>query len=584
MAGRIPKQFIQDVLARTDIVDIVNKRVKLKKNGANYSACCPFHDEKTPSFTVSQQKQFYYCFGCSAHGNAIGFLMEYDHLDFVSAVEDLAGLLGMPVQYENGSLQKPQQDFSSLYELMEQACQYYQKNLRQTPPAIDYLKSREVSGETAKLYRIGFAPEQWDGLHKTLGTSNDTTKKLITTGMLIQKEARAYDRFRNRIVFPIRDLRGRIIGFGGRTMGDEQPKYLNSPETPIFHKSNELYGLYEARQANNKLKQVLVVEGYMDVISLAQHGITCAAATLGTANNVHHLQKVLRHTDTIIFCFDGDNAGRGAAWKALSQALPLLRDGIHFRFMFLPQGEDPDSLVRNIGKEAFEQLMKNANNLEDVFFGKLQQDNPLDSLDGKAHFAKSANQLINNMPAGIYRQLMYERLQQTLGTEVEQLLHKKPTPAPSVSPPIVNTSIKGILSPAQLASAILLQQPTLIAELPDTAYLAASKAPDKMMLNQIIAILKQHASTNTGQLLAHLNNESSSTFATLSARKLPIPEEGFKAELLGAMQRIEDQYQQHQVIKLISKARSGTLADDERSLLNQLLAKKTQNASAQEKK
>ncbi len=359
MAGLIPQSFIDDLMNRIDIVEVIDGRVPLKKTGREYTACCPFHNEKTPSFTVSPTKQFYHCFGCGAHGTAIGFLMEYEHLSFPESVEELARLAGVPMEYEGPSPNEPvrRKKDESLYDLLAKVDQYYRQQLRQHPQsrrAVDYLKQRGVSGEIAAEFGLGFAPPGWDNLERQLGQSAEVREKLVSTGMLIKKDSGgSYDRFRDRIMFPIRDRRGRTIAFGGRILPDNQEKgdkppakYLNSPETPLFHKGQELYGLYEARQALRDITRLMVVEGYMDVVALAQYGIRYAVATLGTATTEEHLHKLFRLTPEIVFCFDGDRAGREAAWRALNNALPVMREGRQIRFMFLPDGEDPDSYVR----------------------------------------------------------------------------------------------------------------------------------------------------------------------------------------------------------------------------------------------
>ena len=351
MAGRIPQKFLDDLLDRVDIVEVVDRRVKLKKTGKNYSARCPFHEEKTPSFSVNPDKQFYYCFGCGAGGNALGFVMDYENVDFLQAVETLAGSLGLEIPREQarGGNAQPNRDEGSktLYAMLEAAAQYYQKQLRTHPQArraVDYLKQRGLTGHIAKRFDLGFAPPGWDNLLQALGTDDAQRKLLMDAGMLVQNEAgRTYDRFRDRVIFPIRDQRGRIIAFGGRVLGDDKPKYLNSPETSVFSKGRELYGLYQARQANRKLERVLVVEGYMDVIALAQHDITQASATLGTATSQTHLERLYRLTPEVVFCFDGDAAGRKAALRALEATLPCMEDGRQARFLFLDEGEDPDT-------------------------------------------------------------------------------------------------------------------------------------------------------------------------------------------------------------------------------------------------
>jgi len=388
MAGRIPSTFIDELLTRIDIVDVIDARVPLVKKGREFQACCPFHHEKTPSFTVSQVKQFYHCFGCGAHGTAIGFLMEYENMPFPEAVEDLAAKAGVVIPREDDESDKPRENLAPLFSLLERVGDWYKQQLKSLPQAdtaVHYLKQRGLSDEIATRYQLGFAPEGWSHLHEAIGQDTLTTQQLTRTGMLIKKESGGhYDRFRNRIIFPIHDSRGRIIGFGGRVLGDEKPKYLNSPESPLFHKGQELYGLYQARKSNRNLTQILVVEGYMDVVALAQFGIRYSVATLGTATTSDHLNQLFRTVSRIVFCFDGDRAGRDAAVKAMDTAIPLMRDGRETHFMFLPDGEDPDSLVRKEGTQQFEQRITRSTPLSRYFFTHLEQQVDIDSLDGRA--------------------------------------------------------------------------------------------------------------------------------------------------------------------------------------------------------
>ncbi|WP_439510727.1 DNA primase [Marinimicrobium koreense] len=429
MAGLIPQSFIDELLDRVDLVEIVDHRVKLKKTGKNFSACCPFHDEKTPSFTVSQDKQFYYCFGCGASGNAVGFLMDYERLGFPEAVEQLAHHCGLEVPREEQSpAQKEKaQERKSIYSLLEQADRYYRLQLRQHPKrmeAVDYLKRRGLDGHIARDYGIGYAPPGWDNLLKTLGIGEQERHLLTEGGMLIHQpdQNKRYDRFRHRIMFPIRDLRGRVIGFGGRVLGDDKPKYLNSPETPVFHKGRELYGLYEARQAYRELPRLLVVEGYMDVVALAQFGIRYGVATLGTACGEDHLALAFKHTREVVFCFDGDKAGRSAAERALAAALPVMEDGRQVKFLFLPEGEDPDTLVRQIGAEKFSNMVDMAVPLEDYLFDALSADLNPRSLEGRALLSKRAAPLLHQLPRGVFRELMFDRLAQRTGLNRDTLM------------------------------------------------------------------------------------------------------------------------------------------------------------------
>lgn len=399
MAGLIPQGFIDDLLNRTDIVEVVGSRVQLKKAGKNYTARCPFHNEKTPSFSVSPDKQFYYCFGCGAGGNALGFIMDHDHLDFPQAVEELAKRAGLDVPREEGAgrSNRPRQPSDSpLYALLTAASDYYRHALKQHPTrkaAVEYLKGRGLTGEIARDFALGFAPPGWDNLLKHMGGDSLQQKHMIDAGLLIENAdtGKRYDRFRDRVMFPIRDSRGRIIAFGGRVLGDDKPKYLNSPETPVFHKGQELYGLFEARKHNRNLDEIMVVEGYMDVIALAQQGLRNAVATLGTATSEEHVRRLFRLVPSILFCFDGDQAGRKAAWRALEATLPSLEDGRRARFLFLPEGEDPDSLVRKEGTDAFRaRITQHAQPLADYFFQQLTLEADPASLEGKAHLATLA--------------------------------------------------------------------------------------------------------------------------------------------------------------------------------------------------
>lgn len=432
--SRIPQSFFDDLLSRIDIVDVIDHRVKLKKSGKNYSACCPFHEEKTPSFSVSQDKQFYYCFGCGATGSAITFLMEYERLGFIDAVESLARLAGVEVPRENNELHQQQDSkLKKLYNILSKANTYYQAQLKEhkhRDTAITYLQNRGLSGDIARDFHIGYAPPGWNNLIHELGQDTESKKLLIDSGLIIEKEEdkRLYDRFRHRIIFPIRDVRGRTIGFGGRVLGDDKPKYLNSPETDVFRKGTELYGLYEARQANRQLEQIIVVEGYMDVIALAQYGITNAVATLGTACGEDHLNLAFRYTSEIIFCFDGDNAGRTAAKRALTNSLNAMEDGRQIKFLFLAEGQDPDTLVRQIGKERFLTQTKQSKPLEEFLFDVAAEDLDITTMEGRARFSKIAAPLVNLLPEGVFRVLMFDNLAKRTGlsTEVLQELTKEP--------------------------------------------------------------------------------------------------------------------------------------------------------------
>ncbi len=454
MAGLIPQAFIDDLLHRTDIVETVDKRVSLKKSGRNFTACCPFHQEKTPSFSVNQERQFFYCFGCGEGGNAIGFVMKFDGLDFPEAVESLARDAGVEVPREESKAEaRKHSENAKMLAVLERASRFYQCQLRQhedKQPAVDYLLGRGVSGKIAAEFGLGYAPPGWDKLLQAIGEDEAQRELLFRAGMTIQKErdaeqgspssadVRYYDRFRHRIMFPIRDSRGRTIAFGGRVLGDDKPKYLNSPETPVFHKGSELYGLYEAKRSQEKFSRLLLVEGYMDVIALAQMGIRNAVATLGTATSGRHLTRLFRQVPEVVFCFDGDQAGRKAAWRALETTLPLMEDGRQVRFLFLPEGSDPDSRVREVGKESFLSEVDAAAPLERYFFDHLSEDLAIDTIEGKARLGKLAKPLLAKLPRGVFAQLMLDRLSDLLGINSEsldRLLETEATPEPPEPPP-----------------------------------------------------------------------------------------------------------------------------------------------------
>jgi len=422
--ARLPQAFIDQVLDRTDIVDVVDRRVKLKKAGKNYSACCPFHQEKTPSFSVNPEKQFYYCFGCGAGGNALGFVMDYERMEFREAIESLAQAAGMELPAEEADA-TPQIDHQKpLYESMEKATRLYESLLRKHPTrgrVVDYLKQRGLSGEIARDFRLGFAPEGWDNLMTTLSSEEDIDHAL-TAGLLIENDSgRKYDRFRDRVIFPIVNQRGKVIAMGGRVLGDGKPKYLNSPETPLFSKSHELYGLHHIRKFAKNLSRIVVVEGYMDVIALAQFGIHYAVATLGTSVGKPHLEMLFRRVDQVVFCFDGDEAGRKAASRGMEAALPMMEDGRQVKFLFLPEGEDPDSVVRNKGSQYLEHLFDNADPLETFLFDQMAQGIDLDTMDGKARLSKLVAPYIKLIPDGVFKTLLFKSLATRTDMDVESL-------------------------------------------------------------------------------------------------------------------------------------------------------------------
>ncbi|MEM7096805.1 MAG: DNA primase [Pseudomonadota bacterium] len=425
MAGRIPQSFINDLINRLDIVDVVESRVQLKKSGKNYSGLCPFHDEKTPSFTVSPDKQFFHCFGCSESGTALTFIMKYERLEFVEAVEMVASQMGLEVPREGGGGRRERVD-PSLYDILSEAESFYRKALRESEPAIAYLKSRGLTGEVARDFGIGYAPDAWQGVSDAL--KRFKADQLTQAGLVIENEkGRRYDRFRDRIMFPIRDTRGRVIGFGGRVMSPEQaPKYLNSPETPVFQKGNELYGLYEARRAIRQIHALIVVEGYMDVVALAQLGVANAVATLGTATGTAHFAKLYRYADEVVCCFDGDPAGRQAAWRALENALPALNEHRQLKLAFLPDGEDPDSLIRSRGKAGFSQFIDNAAPALDYLMGYLAEGIDLKSVDGKAKFSGLLQPYLEKLTSPLLLDLMRDRMSELMGRPVQVVQAQAP--------------------------------------------------------------------------------------------------------------------------------------------------------------
>jgi DNA primase len=469
----IPQSFIQELLGRVEIVDLIDRHVKLKRAGANYVACCPFHSEKTPSFTVSPTKQFYHCFGCGAHGTAVGFLMEYSAMGFVDAVKELAQGVGMQVP-ENRSEPDRRKPDSDLYDILLQAAQYYRGRLKDSPRAIAYLKQRGLSGEIAKRFGIGYAPDGWQNLAAAF---SDYSGPLLAAAGLVKsnEEGRRYDVFRDRVIFPIVDVRGNVIGFGGRVLGDGEPKYLNSPETPVFEKGRELYGLYQARRAIREAGRVVVVEGYMDVVALAQHGIEYAVATLGTATTPLHVQKLLRQSDEIVFCFDGDDAGRRAAWRALEGSLAQLQDGKQVKFLFLPEGEDPDSYVRKNGRPGLETLFERAAPLSKFLLDTLEKRVDLATAEGRAGLLHEAKPLIRQMQATLLRVQLLRELGEKCrlsAEEVARLLDLAPTGAPSRAPepryprvapaPIARTLLRILVANPTLAVGLTPEQRELL--------------------------------------------------------------------------------------------------------------------------
>ena len=543
MAGQIPAQFIDDLLTRVDIVDVVDARVPLKKAGKNLSACCPFHTEKTASFTVSPDKQFYHCFGCGASGSAIGFLMEYDQMSFPEAVHDLADLVGMTVPSSQSFASSPVSQ--NLYDLLEKASQYYVQQLHHHPQKqqfVDYLMQRGLSAQTIEHFHIGMAPDGWDNVLRAFGTSPQATKQLDQAGLLSSNDSgKTYDRFRNRIMFPIRDRRGRVIGFGGRVLDDSSPKYLNSPETPVFHKGRELYGLFEARQASRKLEQIIIVEGYMDVIALTEQGITNSVATLGTATTLDHLRTLLRSTPEVVFCFDGDRAGREAAWRAAENALPLLGGNHQLRFMFLPDGDDPDSIVRQEGAQAFNQRVEQAQNYSDFFFARLGEGIDTTSRDGRARLSEIVKPYLQQIPAGIYRDMLVEMLAEKVNSKDVARLHKHLEKPIKQSSPKLKASA-ATMSPVRLAITILLHHPELHSAVGEFGKISTLDRPGIKILLTILETLHENPNLTTAALLERArDSEHEQHLQRLALQALSLSAEQLKPELVGVVQQLQQQ-------------------------------------------
>lgn len=512
----IPQYFIQDLLNRVDIVDIIQAKIAIKKRGANYLGICPFHQEKSPSFTVSQSKQFYHCFGCGKHGNAIGFIMDFDRLDFVEAVEELARSQGLEVPHEHTKDRDKKEDFQTLYQYMEKAAKFYEDNLRKAESrdkAVNYLKQRGLSGITAKQFGLGFAPAGWDHLLKFLNPTPAETPVLKQLGLLSTNEQnRIFDKFRDRIMFPIRDKRGRVLAFGGRIIDQGEPKYLNSPETPLFHKGKLLYGLFEAKQKLSKLQQVLVVEGYMDVVMLSQHGIHYAVGTLGTATTPDHLRLLKQECHEIIFCFDGDNAGREAAARALKIALPFMTGELDIRFLFLPEGEDPDSLVQKEGKAGFEKRLRlDALSFADFLLNKLTEGINLKTPSGKSRWMIAFKPFYDTLPIGPYKTFLLDLIGQRFNFTFEQIVELLDKNTDTLSN---QTNIEIQLDLEQKGISLLLQHPKL-------AFLENQPEANEV-LTKLILIIREHQLHHTGQIMEYFrDNPESEYFAKLAMHPYP---------------------------------------------------------------
>ncbi|PKO47171.1 MAG: DNA primase [Betaproteobacteria bacterium HGW-Betaproteobacteria-22] len=578
----IPESFIQELLNRVDIVDVVDKSVPLKKAGANYSACCPFHNEKSPSFTVSPTKQFYHCFGCGAHGTAIGFLMEYQGVSFVEAVHDLAKHAGMVVPQTSKDVNKPApQVVVGLQEALLQAADFYKAELKKSPRAIEYLKARGLSGHVAAKFQIGYAPAGWQNLQSVF--QNYDNEALAVAGLVVVNEqGRRYDRFRDRIMFPIHDSKGQVVGFGGRVINPEDaPKYYNSPETPLFQKGHELYGLFMARRAIRDAGRALVVEGYMDVVALAQYGIEYAVAALGTATTPYHVTKLMRQTDEVVFCFDGDNAGRAAAWRAVMNALPALTDGLKLSFLFLPKEHDPDSYVREFGKEQFEREMKAAMPLSQYILQHLSETNPLQSQEDRIRFLNEAEpimQLITAPRSAMYLRKKVAELAQLSAEEMHSLL-KLPNlnkPAVSARPKLTRTTV----SLQRRFCLILLMHPSLAAE-DDLLWLEVAGVEDAL-LKHVIETCLTHPHSKPVVILRALENKVEAGVLKELERELSHLDDtlNLSQEFLGARQQLQGFYGQRKaesMLKRLSDKPLSALTTEEIAILKAVGTKPHQN-------
>ncbi len=583
MGGKIPQDFIDNLITRIDIVDIIDSRVPLKKAGHEYKACCPFHNEKTPSFTVSPSKQLYHCFGCNAHGTALGFLMDYERLSFVEAVHELANLTGQEVPSSDplGIHAKKHQATQDLFELLEQASHYYQQQLKINSAknlAIDYLKHRGISGETAKTFALGYSPSGWHNLSTTLGNNPASEHKLIQAGLLIRKDnGKTYDRFRERIMFPIHNKRGKVIGFGGRILDDGSPKYLNSPETELFHKGQELYGLYQAKKALRDIPQLIVVEGYMDVISLAQHGILYAVATLGTAATVDHINELRKTTQRIIFCFDGDRAGKQAAWKALQTSLSLLDGAAEFFFMFLPDGEDPDTIVKKEGKESFIQRHKESLSLSAFLLETLSAQADLKSIDGRAKLIEITKPYIDKIPGKNYQNLLINRLSELVDLDARDLFHqvKKNRQVPLAAQhklAKVTKTLERVPSIVRFIIEALLHKPALATMVEDINKYVQLSLPGIKMMKTLVDFLTERPHLSMPAIIEHWRGTPEGEYlAVLASKEFHLQGDDLVIQFKHALERLQEQSVEQQIEHLLEEARRRSLNSDEKTQLQSLL-------------
>ncbi|NCA26815.1 MAG: DNA primase [Methylophilaceae bacterium] len=570
----IPESFIQELINRVDIYDVINKSVPLKKAGANYSACCPFHNEKSPSFTVSPSKQFYHCFGCGAHGTAIGFLMEYQGLSFVEAIHELAKLVGMIVPQETRTEDKPQQKvIPGMQDALQAAMNYYRAELKKSPRAIDYLKGRGLSGQIAANFQIGYAPAGWQNLQTVFEDYDNEV--LETIGLVVKNEqGKRYDRFRDRIMFPIHDQKGQVIGFGGRVINPEDtPKYYNSPETPLFQKGHELYALFMARRAMREAGRALVVEGYMDVVALAQYGIQYAVAALGTATTPFHIAKLMRQTDEIVFCFDGDNAGLKAAWRAAMNALPALTDGLKLSFLFLPSEHDPDSFVREFGKDAFEEKMKSALPLSQYIIQHLSADNPLQSQEDKVRFLNDAEPILQQIQAPRLRLLLSKRIAELAGVSQEEITSMIKMPTIKRQQTAMPKQLRTTASIQRRFLLTLLMRPDLVSA-QDLDWAKGEHEEDRLLRMAVEAALA-YPNSKPAALLHHIQDKVDPKLMREIQRELHLLDDSLDVvlEFNGARTQLIELHQQRghtQLLDRIKEKRLSELTDEEKALLKSM--------------
>lgn len=585
MAGRIPQYFIDQLLERIDIVDLIDGFVPLKKAGTNYKACCPFHNEKTPSFTVSPDKQFYHCFGCGANGTAITFLMEHNHLEFRDAIDTLAHQAGMQIPEEaqttSHNNNSKTESGIDLYQLTKTVSNFYELQLKQHPQAESakiYLKNRGLTGEVAKRFRIGFTPDAWDTVLKQFGSGEKQQAALLQAGLLTKNEEknRIYDKFRNRIMFPIEDYRGRLVGFGGRVMDSGEPKYLNSPETPIFHKGSELYGFYAARGEIRNDNLAIAVEGYMDVIALAQFNINTAVAALGTALTNTHLQRLFRITSNIAICFDGDRAGRQAAWRAMENALPLMQDGRSVKFLFLPQGEDPDSMVRQHGKAEFMRLIENATPLTDFLIDSLKADCALETLEGRAKLANECKPYLSKLPNGVLKTLIMERLSKITEIQTETLNQKiansQTEPSRAQRQTIQRGSNAQQLTLISRAISLVLQNPKIARTSGDIQPFLTSGLPGYDLFAEIVHLITHNSGLNTASLVERFReNKHINTIEKLAIHPHKLDEQQQNNEFKATVEKLRNNLNENAITQLENKANTSGLNEDEKEALKKLL-------------